>query len=60
MSNRINLGNDASIVAHNRCCECEYEWQDAPMGHARYMQCPRCGSKYWEWINYGRPDSRAP
>ena len=23
------------------------------MGFARYMECPRCGSEYWEWTDHG-------
>jgi predicted Zn-ribbon and HTH transcriptional regulator len=53
VTRRINLDNAAVVIAQNRCCECSYEWQDEPMGFARYMECPRCGSEYWEWTDHG-------
>ena len=52
MKKLINLREGASVIAHNRCTTCRHEWQDKPMGFARHLECPKCGSEYWEWINY--------
>ena len=57
---RINLGSGTGTIARNRCCACSHEWRDKPTGFARYLECPRCGSEYWRWINFGRRDARAP
>jgi predicted Zn-ribbon and HTH transcriptional regulator len=57
VTRRINLDNGTSVIAHNRCNGCGHEWHDKPMGFARHIECPRCGSEYWAWINYVRPDS---
>jgi uncharacterized paraquat-inducible protein A len=42
--------------ALNRCCRCDYEWRDLPFGHARYAACPKCGSVYWQWLDFERRD----
>ena len=51
---RINLGEGGKALAHNRCSNCGHEWADKPFGLAQHMSCPKCGSEYWEWLNYGR------
>jgi len=53
---RINLNDGSSTLARNRCSQCEFEWADKPFGLARHMNCPKCGSEYWEWLNYGNAD----
>ena len=58
MPARINLGNGAKVIAHNRCLKCDHEWQDKPMGFARHLACPKCGSEYWEWINYHKAETK--
>ena len=55
---RINLDSGTAIIAANRCLECRHEWPDKPMGFARHIECPRCGSEYWQWVNYIRSDER--
>ena len=42
--------------ALNRCCRCQYEWRDQPFGLARYDECPKCNSVYWQWLNHERCD----
>ncbi len=54
----INLGNSPKIIAYNRCAKCWHEWQDKPMGFARHLACPKCGSEYWRWINHANANNR--
>jgi hydrogenase maturation factor HypF (carbamoyltransferase family) len=53
----INLAPDKNgntETALNLCSRCRYEWQDLPFGHARHDACPKCGSVYWQWLDYVR------
>lgn len=52
VARRINLDSGAAIIAANRCRACRHEWHDKPTGFARHIECPRCGSEYWYWIDY--------
>ena len=56
MGNKINLDRSELSLAHNRCCDCGYEWQDKPFGLAKYHVCPKCESAYWEWLNFDDDD----
>jgi len=53
----IDLTRKSNVVARNRCCQCGHEWQDRPMGYAQHHTCPKCGSVYWEWLDYRKPDT---
>jgi len=46
-----------ALIAHNRCYQCGHTWNDRPYGYARQSSCPRCGSKYWVWVNYEARES---
>ena len=48
--------NDTRQDALNRCCRCSFEWKDEPFGNAKHHACPKCGSVYWQWLNYERRD----
>lgn len=45
-------------LAHNRCRACKHEWHDGPgqfatvTGPNNRIECPKCGSLYWDWLNY--------
>jgi hypothetical protein len=55
----INLAPDGGGTrenALNRCCRCRYEWRDRPFGYARYQACRKCGSVYWQWLDFERHD----
>ena len=56
MATRINLDRNATRLARNKCCQCDYEWQDQPFGLAQYHSCPKCGFAYWVWLNYDDED----
>lgn len=56
MGSRINLDKGEQSQARNRCCQCDFEWQDRPFGLAKYHSCPKCDSAYWEWLNYDDDD----
>ena len=43
------------MTANNKCCKCENEWSDRPIGFAKYHACPSCGSAYWVWTDYADP-----
>lgn len=51
---RFDLSERRKVEARNRCAQCGHEWRDRPVGFARHYECPRCGSLYWEWLNYDR------
>lgn len=43
------------MIAKNKCCNifCGYEWEDQPGAfNTKGLQCPRCGYKYFKWLNY--------
>ena len=39
-------------IAHNKCCRCGFEWKDFPGSFAQIGYCTKCGSLYFNWINY--------
>lgn len=52
------------MIAEYQCTSCEFEWSveveggTMPLKHEKVhsSECPKCGSLYFKWVNFDKPN----